>query len=111
MAEYIDREALEAKLNERYDYLLEENGPYDHFTDGYGEAVCTVEESPAADVVPAVHGRLVREVREVTDAVSVKGWACSVCGGFVKNQPVDRWRYCPFCGAPFDGGDLDGQKV
>lgn len=65
----------------------------------------------AADVAPVVHGRLVREVREVTEAVSVKGWACSVCGGFVKNQPVDRWRYCPFCGAPFDGGDLDGQKV
>ena len=70
-----------------------------------------IHNAPVADVAPVVHGRLVREVREVTDAVSVKGWACSVCGGFVKNQPVDRWRYCPFCGTPFDGGDLDGQKV
>lgn len=27
----IDGDALEKKLNERYDYLLKENGPYDHF--------------------------------------------------------------------------------
>lgn len=79
-----------------------------------GDSVCVdccVAENGPVDAAPVVHGRLVREVREVTDAVSVKGWACSVCGGFVKNQPVDRWRYCPFCGTPFDGGDLDGQKV
>lgn len=44
-----DADALEKKLNERYDYLLNENGPYDHFTDGYGEATSTVEEFPTVD--------------------------------------------------------------
>jgi hypothetical protein len=45
----IDADALEKKLNERYDYLLNENGPYDHFTDGYEEAVSTVEDFPTVD--------------------------------------------------------------
>lgn len=45
----IDADALEKKLNERYDYLLNENGPYDHFTDGYGEAVSAVEDFPTVD--------------------------------------------------------------
>lgn len=44
-----DADALEKKLNERYDYLLNENGPYDHFTDGYGEAVSAVEDFPTVD--------------------------------------------------------------
>lgn len=57
MAEYIKRETLEKKLNERLTYLLDKNGPYDHFTDGYDEAVSTVEEFPNADVAPVVHGR------------------------------------------------------
>lgn len=55
MAEYIDREALEAKLNERLTYLLKDNGAYDHFTCGYDEAFDTVENFPStADVVPVV---------------------------------------------------------
>lgn len=54
MAEYFEREALEKRLNERLAYLLDKNGPYDHYTDGYDEAVNTVEEFPAADVVPVV---------------------------------------------------------
>lgn len=45
----IDADALEKKLNERYDYLLNENGPYDHFTDGYEEAVSTVEDFLTVD--------------------------------------------------------------
>lgn len=45
----IDGDALEKKLNERYDYLLKENGPYDHFTDGYEEAVSAVEDFPTVD--------------------------------------------------------------
>lgn len=50
----IDADALEKKLNERYDYLLNENGPYDHFTDGYGEAVSAVEDFPTVDAEAVV---------------------------------------------------------
>lgn len=44
-----DADALEKKLNERYDYLLNKNGPYDHYTDGYGDAVSAVEDFPTID--------------------------------------------------------------
>lgn len=57
MAKYVDKEALEAKLNERLTYLLKKNGPYDHYTDGYDEAVSTVEDFPTADVAPVVRCR------------------------------------------------------
>lgn len=49
MAEYIEREALGSRLNERLTYLREKNGDYDHYTDGYDEAVDTVEDFPTAD--------------------------------------------------------------
>lgn len=104
MAEYIEREELMMAMAS---VCSDPTCPMHIAT----EIEQIVDCAPTIDVAPVVHGRLVREVREVTDAVSVKGWACSVCGGFVKNQPVDRWRQCPFCGALFDGGDLDGQKV
>lgn len=109
MDEYINRKALRKVLENWRDAHADVDDEK-----GCGlleDVIWEVDAQPAADAAPVVHGRLVREVREVTDAVSIKGWACSVCGGFVKNQPVDRWRYCPFCGTPFDGGDLDGQKV
>ena len=54
MAEYVEREALEKNLNERLAYLLDKNGPYDYYTDGYDEAVSTVEEFLSADVAPVV---------------------------------------------------------
>lgn len=52
MAEYIEREALEIALNHRLNFLMAENGEYDHYTSGYDEAVDTVENFPSADVVP-----------------------------------------------------------
>lgn len=92
MAEYIEREALEKMLNERLTYLLDKNGPYDYFTDGYDEAVSTVEEFLSADVAPVVHGRWKRYGRNLGE--------CSNCGEIVNI----RYNYCPNCGAKMDGG-------
>ena len=44
MDEYIKREALEKRLNDRLAYLWDKNGPYDHCTDGGDEAVRTEEK-------------------------------------------------------------------
>ena len=55
MAEYIEREALEVELNHRLNFLMGENGEYDHYTSGFDEAVTRVENFPAADVAPVVH--------------------------------------------------------
>ena len=54
MTEYIEREALEIALNHRLNFLMAENGEYDHYTSGFDEAVTRVENFPAADVVPVV---------------------------------------------------------
>ena len=54
MAEYIEREALEVALNHRLNFLMAENGEYDHYTSGFDEAVTRVENFPAADVSPVV---------------------------------------------------------
>ena len=48
--EYIEREALEVALNHRLNFLMAENGEYDHYTSGFDEAVTRVENFPAADV-------------------------------------------------------------
>lgn len=49
------------QLNERLKNLRKENGYYDHYTDGYDEAVGTVENAPTADVAPVVHGEWVKQ--------------------------------------------------
>ena len=51
MAEYIEREALEVSLNHRLNFLMAENGEYDHYTSGFDEAVTRVENFPAADTL------------------------------------------------------------
>lgn len=107
MAEYIEREALEKNLNERLAYLLDKNGPYDYFTDGYDEAVSTVEEFLSADVVPVVHGRWEQDADG--------DWYCTNCDEIVAIFESGRERtyskpYCPNCGAKMDGGADHGKE-
>lgn len=101
MAEYIEREALEVELNHRLNFLMGENGEYDHYTSGFDEAVTRVENLPAADVAPVVHGRWKQTgapfMNECED--------CSVCG--YRTVWGHRFNYCPNCGAKMDGGDSD----
>ena len=73
MAEYIERETLEKKLNERLAYLLDKNGPYDHFTDGYDEAVSTVEEFPDANVTPIEALERLRDELYEQDLITMEG--------------------------------------
>jgi len=101
MAEYIEREALEKNLNERLAYLLDKNGPYDYYTDGYDEAVSTVEEFLAADVVPVVHGRWLTS-SDMPDTL-----ICSKCNCVYDMWKHDPHNYCPNCGTKMDGGDSD----
>lgn len=105
MAEYIEREALEKNLNERLAYLLDKNGPYDYFTDGYDEAVSTVEEFLAADVVPVVHGRWDDSGRYTFPGGST-AVRCTNCGCALTESEyrLNNWNYCPVCGAKMDGG-------
>ena len=105
MEEYIEREALEKNLNERLAYLLDKNGPYDYFTDGYDEAVSTVEEFLSADVAPVVHGRWDDSGRYTFPGGST-AVRCTNCGCALTESEyrLNNWNYCPVCGAKMDGG-------
>lgn len=100
MAEYIEREALEKNLNERLAYLLDKNGPYDYYTDGYDEAVSTVEEFLSADVAPVRHGRWIETIE------NGKMKRITSCCGDDQTKLTSWYRpkYCPNCGAKMDGG-------
>ena len=102
MAEYIEREALEVALNHRLNFLMADNGKYDHYTSGFDEAVTRVENFPAADVAPVRHARWVDN-------------HCTACGMMPMGDEM--WKhldlepplferfmnYCPSCGCRMDG--------
>lgn len=63
-----------------------------------------IEDAPAADVAPVVHGRW----------VSVAGKRDRICSRCLRNEPyknaddnAEVFEFCPHCGAKMDGGDTD----
>lgn len=87
MAEYIEREALLEKLQER------------------GLCLCVsesdIKDVPTADVAPVVHGRWIgEEIHIETGDISATLQECSVCH---RIRPVDG--YCSRCGAKMDKED------
>ena len=105
MAEYIERAALEDALNKRLAYLFKENGEFDHYTNGYDEAVDTVENFPSADVTPVVHGwwesidsTCFRRTLAGVISVPCKRFRCSRCG----RETAVKSNFCPGCGAKLE---------
>ena len=101
MPKYIEREALEVALNHRLNFLMAENGEYDHYTSGFDEAVTRVEDFPVADVAPVRHAKVIDKISD--DHETIKPWEyryyCSAC----KIPMRDSWnKYCPNCGAKMD---------
>lgn len=108
MDEYIKREAAIAIIEEKQKELC----PVGRYGRGYvygfdrekydawDEIIDALENIPAADVAPVVHGRW-----ENGNPI------CPVCGGNkFKDLDADIWcdwkpDYCPNCGAKMDGGD------
>ena len=80
MAEYIDREKAKRLLHIEYAYAAEQ----------------LLDEIPAADVAPVVHGRWGDDGSGII--------ICSECGrGY---NLIPRYtNFCPNCGAKMDGGD------
>ena len=68
----------------------------------WNDAMNIVEELPAVDAAPVVHGRWIRysEIFHDPEYTLVK---CSVCGGESCCDAI----YCPDCGAKMDG-EADG---
>ena len=101
MAEYIDREAFLKDAEIRYCMPCKGAGK------DYNGLKCRacwvddmmgdVDDAPAADVAPVVHGRWV-EKEKYTFGIM---YDCSLC----ENRILDNghpWNYCPNCGAKMD---------
>lgn len=84
MAEYINREKAKHLLHIEYAYAAEQ----------------LLDEIPAADVAPVVHGRWNNMDGYKTRKV------CSECGWDVPEYGKF-YSYCPNCGAKMDGGNGD----
>lgn len=101
MAEYIDRE----KLLERMKYYFEHTGGDANYT--YGVAMREIENAPAEDVLPVVHGEWEVTVCENLPGVVRTGSPhCSVCG----KTSTRRTAFCPNCFAKMDGGIIKPMK-
>lgn len=94
MAEYIEREALLTDIcNDMCG--LKYTGVCENC-----RVVALIADTPAADVVPVVHGVWGR----VNKIDPISGYRCSKCRRIVGFALTP---YCPNCGAKMDGGDND----
>lgn len=105
MSDYISREALKEIIHAHHYRLADALGSRDWgmFTIGIDQAI---DELPAADVAPVVHGRWIID----------KGlYRCSICNHlwselwWAEIVPLEKMTeimpYCPKCGAKMDGED------
>ena len=85
MPKYIDADALLAKMERRRYYIGRAS-----------DAICIIEDMPAADVEEVKHGYWIEY--EYDGQMAIK---CSVCG----DNPgvIYTYRRCPECGAKMDG--------
>ena len=99
MDEYIERSAL-MQFPIRRNHYDRKNGNK-HFINGIESVLKYVENLPAADVAPVVHGRWISKNHHGYEWVFV----CSNCG-YIDGYPFnDRSNYCPNCGAKMRGID------
>ena len=102
MAEYIERGELEKVLINFYDRLA---GCRPDFYAGFSAALKVIdEETTNADVVPVRHGRWDDSGRYRFPGGSI-AVRCSECGCAltVSEYKLNKWNYCPVCGAKMDG--------
>lgn len=93
MAEYIERAELLKKQYNASNFCSPELAEM-------AVDVRDIEDAPAADVAPVVHGRWISY--GIGYGFCYK---CSACG-YIDGYPFnDRHNYCPGCGAKMDGGE------
>lgn len=104
MAEYIDREALLAKLHE----IGGCGAVPDTWSDGYDKGIDAayglVQRMPTADVAPVVHGQWISKKAYGRYECSVCEGADCDCSDYYGTHSVKDQEFCPWCGARMDGG-------
>lgn len=103
MPEYIERAAI-MEFPIRKDHCDKEHAN-EHFIFGIESVLEYVENLPAADVAPVVHGHFVHDGPRFNHGVD--WWHCSNCGRLASGVET-RFDYCPWCGARM-GGDSDAK--
>lgn len=100
MAEYITKEALKERFTKRLVWLKRDiHDKYsEELYDGCEYDAHLIDEIPAADVAPVVHGRWIATHDEFC--------SCSLCK-YPVHAAWSQTNYCPNCGAKMTGGTTD----
>ena len=98
MADYIERSYIRKMAMLEMAYTMETE------TDA-AVVLRMIDDAPAADVAPVVHGRWDDSGRYTFPggAIAVR---CTECGCALTESEyhLENWNYCPVCGAKMDGG-------
>ena len=97
----INQAALLSRMRERLNDLRSEYGRFDHYLNGFSDAVFMVGRSQSIEAEPVRHGRWVAR-KEIFDGEQeqVDAIGCSLCGK--SQRALRRTPYCPNCGAKMD---------
>ncbi len=75
----------------------------DAYGQGWDDALCCLEQLPAADVAPLVHGRW-KYIPQTLNTLSQL--RCPFCGWWSLDPSIDgAYNYCTNCGAKMDGAE------
>ena len=94
MPEYIERSYIRKMAMLEIAYTMETE------TDA-AVVLRMIDDAPAADVTPMVHGRWIEGFDEIKCSVCRREW--SYC-----DNDTNTFNYCPNCGAKMDGGESNG---
>lgn len=98
MAEYIDRDAVYTAFANAGTDVLERASEIEYIAGFSDELVIEILDNiPAADVAPIVHGRW-----DITEGI-IENAVCSNCDRHFQSY-YEAYHYCPNCGAKMDGG-------
>lgn len=98
MAEYFEREATIKRIEEVYCADCNSYNGVRCRACGIGDAIDMIEDAPAADVAPVVHGRWIGSKYDPETGDYME--KCSHCGVFSREY----WKpHCSECGALMDG--------
>ena len=94
MAEYIEREAVLALIQDNRDVVAEPTWELQFIRQD-------VMNIPAADVLPAVHGTWYGSGDGYADGhLVIDEWECPCCGKYFPEwDEKPDWNFCPNCGA------------
>ena len=101
MDEYIKRSEIRKMAMFEMAYTMETE------TDA-AVVLCMIDSAPSADVAPVVHARWDDSGRYTFPGGST-AVSCTECGCklTVSEFRLNKWNYCPNCGAKMDGSEID----